>query len=497
MITVIPPGVRENTIKILTDYQLKDDTGKLIDWKPGQIIIIDIILHRRSPRIDRQELKRIEIIAATRYGKSLAVGAAIAIRASLKPEKWAIVAGTKEKARIIMEYVIMFSLECPLIRSQLQTELSLDKLKMRKSQDRLSYRRGGEVRVYSADASKKTDVSTSLMGFGSPNVVEDESALVPDKLQATVMRMLGDKPDNFLCKIGNPFHRNHFLRTWRSDRYYKVFIDYRQGIEEGRYTEDYISEMREEALFDILYECKFPEEDMMDNQGWLPLLSEKEIERAFVDEDIPFGGHRLGCDVAGGGRNYSVIVLRAYNMAQKIYKHHEPDTMKFVGQIVNECDNRHIRGEDVFVDRVGIGKGTYDRLKENRSTTQGVSAGDTAGYSDRFSNLRAEMYWRAREWILAGHKLKRDSDWFQLNQVKYKVADSSGKIKIMSKEEMLRDGIDSPDVADALALTFARQDLPPAYREEQSSPQTAPPRDDPYQPSATVGSSSLDPYPGL
>ncbi|GAJ14578.1 unnamed protein product, partial [marine sediment metagenome] len=250
-------------------------------------------LHRKSP----DGKNRIQIIAATRYGKSLAVAAGVVIRASLKPEKWAIVAGTKEKARIIMEYITMFSLDCPVIRVQLEVEIPLDRLRMKRGQDRLTYRRRGEVRVYSADSRRIAETSTSLMGFGAPNVVGDESALIADPLQATLMRMLGDKKDNFLVKIGNPFRRNHFLRTWRNDRYYKIFIDYKQGIREGRFSEEFIDEMRDEALFDILWECKFPEEGAIDSKGWLILLTDVDIERAFVEE-VPFGEKRLGCDIA-------------------------------------------------------------------------------------------------------------------------------------------------------------------------------------------------------
>ena len=67
-----------------------------------------------------------------------------------------------------------------------------------------------------------------------------------------------------------------------------------------------------------------------------------------------------------------------------------------------------------------------------------------------------------------GGKLEKDDDWYQLTQIKYNIVDSSGKLKIMSKQEMLRDGIDSPDVADALAMTFARPQVKPAYQQQQS-----------------------------
>jgi len=464
----------DKTVELLKRFQLRDDTGELVKWADGQIEIIDCIINRQSP----DGLKRIETIAATQFGKSLAAGAGLAIRASTFPEKWAIVAGTKEKARIIMEYVTMFSLNNPAIRSQLDIETPLDRLRMKKSQDRLSYKKRGEVRVFSADATRVVEVSKSLMGFGAGQVIEDESALIPDVLQATVMRMLGGHKDNFLMKIGNPFNRNHFLRTWMSDRYYKIFIDYKRALSEGRFTPEFIDEMREESMFDILYDCKFPDEGMIDEKGWIPLLTESEVERAFAnEEDQMFGTKRLGCDVAGGGRNYSVMVVRGFNLAKKIYKKNETDTMRFAGQVLETATELRVKDRDIFVDKVGIGRGAYDKLKSMKDWVVGINGGDSP-VNDRFFNLRAEMYWRAREWVLHGGKLLPDKDWVQLASVKYKV-NPSGKLQIMSKEDMLRNGIDSPDVADSLAMTFARSEEPPAMTQIQTI-NVRPPNLDPY-----------------
>lgn len=472
---LVIPQTRASTLTTLAFYRFTDDKNDAIEWTSGQREIIDAILNRSSP----DGLKRVEVIASTQYGKSLAVAAGIAIRASLYPEHWAIVAGTKEKARIIMEYVIMLSLNNPIIRSQLDPATPLDRLRMKKSADRLSFRRRGEVRVYSAEAGRVSETSKALMGFGSPNVVEDESALVPDKLQATVMRMLGGHKDNFLMKIGNPFNRNHFRKSWFSDRYYHIFIDYHRALVEGRYTQEFIDEMREEAMFDVMYACLFPSADRMDARGWLPLLTKEEVENAMVDDDYLFGDLKLGNDVAGGGRNYSVCVLRSYNLAKIVYKEHERDTMVFAGQIVSFKKRWAIRAKDVFIDKVGIGKGAFDRLKEIMAEVVGVSAGEQAQEIKRYSNLRAEMYWRAREWIVRGGKLLRDDDWLQLAEIRYKIADSSGRIKIMSKEDMLKEGIDSPDVADSLSLTFATADIPSSVRNNMAVA-TPPPNPDPY-----------------
>jgi len=112
--------------------------------------------------------------------------------------------------------------------------------------------------------------------------------------------------------------------------------------------------------------------------------------------------------------------------------------------------------------------GSYDRLREQLPQVRGVGGADEPT-DNRFLNVRAEMYWRCKEWLARGGKLMRDPDWLQLLAIKYKVADSSGRLKMMSKEEMLREGIDSPDVADALAMTFVSRDKT-AYDTQNAEP---------------------------
>lgn len=494
---MIPRPVRKNTIDSLLVYNFKDDTGTVIPWTWGQIEIIDCIVNRSSPN----GLKRIQIIASTQYGKSLAVACGVTIRASSDAEKWAIVAGTDEKAKIIMEYVIMLSTNNPIVISQLVPETTIEALRMKKSTDRLVYKNLGEVRVYSANATRVSETSKALMGFGSPNVIEDESSLVPDILQATVMRMLGGKADNFLVKIGNPFHRNHFLRTWTNGMYYRIFIDYHRALDEGRYSESFINEMQSEALFDVLYECLFPSGEEMDTAGWLPLVTEEEIKRAFVKEIYFFGFRRLGGDVAGGGRNYSTMALRSSNALKLVYKKDEPDTMLYAGNVLLFARRLAVKDEDISIDKVGIGKGAYDRLHEQRGKIIGINAGAEPMDKERYFNLRAEMYWRFREWILKGGKIVENNDWFQLCQIRYKVSDSRGKIQIMSKQEMLKNGIDSPDVADAGSLTFAKVDAMVEETQPTAHPETIKQGSlDPFAKKRDTGSSevvsqsALDPY---
>jgi len=78
---------------------------------------------------------------------------------------------------------------------------------------------------------------------------------------------------------------------------------------------------------------------------------------------------------------------------------------------------------------------------------------------ERFVNARAEAYWTLRERFEQGRIILPDSPYTdrltgELTGLQYKIT-SSGKIQIVSKEEMRRKGMASPDLADALAMAFS------------------------------------------
>lgn len=174
-------------------------------------------------------------------------------------------------------------------------------------------------------------------------------------------------------------------------------------------------------------------------------------ERINKQVDI-FGEQRLGVDIAGEGSNYSVIILRGHNGAKILYKEHNPDTMNFVGVIMDYW-NKYPESK-IYLDKVGIGKGVFDRLNEMpelQDKLVGVMAGVTADRETEFFNKRAEMFWRQKEWLQTSQL--EGSDWLDLLDVRYKIQ-SDKKIKIKTKIEMMKDNVQSPDVADALSLTF-------------------------------------------
>lgn len=432
----------------------------------GQIQIFFEIVFRINPRV--------EIITPTQYGKSLFVALACVIVTCIQKEMVAIVAPTNEKAKIIMRYFIDHLGDNVLFYSQLEKDTKLERLRMEESKERIILKNRGGIFVLSVQAGNSKKGVEAAMGMGAKNVIQDESALIPDDIESTIFRMIAGKgPEAFYCKIGNPFYRNHFHRSWNDPTYEKVFIDYKQGVKEGRYTEAFINEARGKPHFDILFECKFPPPEARDKDGYSPMFFEEEIKRRTRKAVQIFGWRVWGVDVAAGGSNRSVITERGKNAAKKLFRGHTPDIMSLAGIILNLYVTAIHKPDKIYIDKVGVGKGLYDRLKEFKEISAiivGVSGGEKAEDSATFFNKRAEMFWRTKEWLPYGEL--EGEEWIDLVEVRQK-PQSDRTLKIKSKEEMFKDGVESPDDADSLSLTFYDRDpVQSTYKPKKHVPES-------------------------
>lgn len=366
------------------------------------------------------------------------------------------VAPKTEKAKIIMRYYIEHLGDNPIFYTQLEKDTKLERLRMEENKERIILKNGGGIFVISANASNSIKGFEAAMGATAEICIIDEACLIPDDIEATIFRMIAGKKDGFYCKIGNPFYRNHFLKSWNDANYDKVFIDYEQGLSEGRYTQQFIEEAKKKPHFDVLFACQFPKADSIDAKGYSLLLTEDDLN---IGQPEPFGEKRLGVDVAEGGGNYNVVVIRYANFAKVLLKYQSSDTMDLAGRVVQLAREYEVQDRNIFIDLIGVGKGLYDRLREQKMSVSEVKGSERAEDDVQFINKRAENYWLLRQWVKQGGTLSDDPNWVQLMDIKYKAQDSSGKLLIQSKDDQRREGIDSPDVADALSLTFARKSI--------------------------------------
>lgn len=446
--------------KLFLIYNQAKGIKEPVTLTKGQQEIFNCII-QRSPA-------RVHVMTPTQLGKSFVCALAVLLRAMTYPEKWAIVAPSEAKAQVIMRYVIEHIFDNELFVAQLDTNDSTERLKRERSKKRITFKRGGEIFVLSADSQNKQNAGETLMGFGAANIILDESCLIDDDIYAKIKRMLGGHSDNFLLEIGNPFNRNHFLRSYRNSDYKVIEIDWKRAVDEKRETfgdkvadqyQKFVDEMRKEAFFDVMYEVKFPPENAIDIDGWTQMVTESDLRLAFeVENPAEFGEKKLGVDIARSGGNFNVWVLRSANYARVVAKTTTDNLMDIIGLTSEIMQKYDVEPENTFIDATGMGAGVYDRFREKGIRIQGVNLSSSADEKEKYANKRAEIYFRLREWLKRGGHLEKAKDFFQLTDIKYKLR-STGTLKIIDKAELRRKGIPSPDVADALALTFSELEV--------------------------------------
>src|SRR3990167_8998708 len=84
--------------QILVKSLYKDEKGDSLELTASQDQLFSAIA--------RKSTRRLQVMSHTRWGKSMTVGLAVLTRASTYPGKWALIAPTRDKAKIIMDYVI-------------------------------------------------------------------------------------------------------------------------------------------------------------------------------------------------------------------------------------------------------------------------------------------------------------------------------------------------------------------------------------------------------
>jgi hypothetical protein len=386
----------------------------------------------------------------------------------------AIVAPSGEKAKIIMRYFIEHLGDDYRFERQLEQETKLERLRQEGSKDRIVLRNGGGIFVVSAEQKNYKKSFASAMGLGAEIVIEDEACLIQDQTEATIFRMIvGKTKERFYCKIGNPwfstFPYSHFLSSWKSNTYHKIYIDCNMAIREGRMKQEDIEEARGKPFFGVLYDCEFPSEDEIAKDGYRQLVYSKYLRFGITPEAFKIilqkakergeklkNRLKLGCDIGGGG-DYNVYVLRFGPFAIVAGKNQSDNTMVNVSEIERLQKEWGFEWDDVSIDDIGIGRGVADRFREKGLPVNSVNVGSSAIHKDTFANLKAELYWDLGAWIRGEDvRLEKNDNWVQVLWIRYSTT-SERLVKIEPKADLVARTNKSPDYAEALMLTFYKK----------------------------------------
>lgn len=178
------------------------------------------------------------------------------------------------------------------------------------------------------------------------------------------------------------------------------------------------------------------------------------------------GAVAAGVDVAGPGKDETVVCIRQGTRVLGVYPFGDADSRGRVLQILQHWLHRGLRV--VNVDSAGDGHYFTQHLKDHLPAVvevHGINVGssptdvlgnDGRSAKDVFANLKAELYWHLRmqfrDGMVAG--LTDQTTISQLASILW-APNSKGKTEIESKEKAAKRGVKSPDRAEALMLAFA------------------------------------------
>jgi phage terminase large subunit len=167
-----------------------------------------------------------------------------------------------------------------------------------------------------------------------------------------------------------------------------------------------------------------------------------------------------GVDVARFGDDSTTLAKRQGNtLLEKVKKWKKLDLMQVVGVIVSEWNETPVpeRPAEILVDSIGLGSGVVDRLLELKLPARGINVSESPALKGSYANLRTELWFLARAWFEKRDcKMPFDEDLCaDLVSVKYLPPDSTGKLRVESKDATKKRLRRSPDVADGFLMTFA------------------------------------------
>ncbi len=308
----------------------------------------------------------------------------------------------------------------------------------------------------------RAETPEALAGVHSDNVllIVDEGSGVPDQVyEAAQGSMSGHNATTVIA--GNPvrttglfFQIFHALRDqWKT---YHISCE-----NHPRVSADFIQQMKDtygedSNVYRVRVLGEFPTGD---DDTVIPMHL---VESALLRDVKP---HRVkpiwGLDCGRFGNDPSALAKRQGNVLKEpvtLWK--GLDMMELTGRVKAMYDEtpEDERPSEICVDVIGIGSGVVDRMLELGMPVRGINVGEAPSTKGEFLNLRAELWFKGKEWFAARDvNLANDQALMtELIAPRFKFS-SSGKKQVEAKDEMKKrlPRLGSPNRADAFLLTLA------------------------------------------
>jgi len=309
------------------------------------------------------------------------------------------------------------------------------------------------------------DNPDAMRGLRLDGIVMDEVAQLKNELWTDIVQPALSDRLGWSIFIGTPSGINLF-----SELYYKAIDE--EGWTAARFTvydTDSLHPNEVTRLKRDMSETSFAREYLCDfsAQGDDQLIAladtEDAAKRVYQADHVKLSPIVLGIDPARFGDDRSVVFRRQGRQAFKPVVYRGIDNMELATRVANLIEEH--TPDAVFCD-AGAGSGVIDRLRQLKYDVIEIPFGGKAMKPDQFINRRSEMWWLMKQWVEEGGAIPNDIALKQELATPIYWYDNVGRRVLESKDQIKKrlQGAGSPDLADALALTFA---LPVAKKQPE------------------------------
>lgn len=329
---------------------------------------------------------------------------------------------------------------------------------------------GSRIQVFGADN------ADALRGLYFDGIVVDEIGDIKPEVWGSVIRPALADRNGWCIFIGTPKGQNIFFELYqralaRDDWFAGMYRADETGVlpeEELRALQEELSEnqYRQEMLCDFTAAT----DDAL-------ILLDRVLEaqkRAYKVESISYAPKILALDVARFGGDSSVLIKRQGLVAYEPEVFRKLDTMQLAAKTAERIDVE--RPDAVFIDNGAMGAGVVDRLRQLGFSIIEINFG-SASMDPKYLNKRAEMWGTMADWLKNGQLPSNQKLMQELTVPTYSF-DAANRLKLESKEKIRERTGWSPDIADALALTFAM----PVFKQSDYQARSLPPLQEAYNP---------------
>lgn len=313
----------------------------------------------------------------------------------------------------------------------------------------IEFPNGARITLYGADNAE------AMRGLYLDGVVPDEMANFKPYVWGEIIRPALSDRKGWALFIGTPKGMNQFYElyqhalkdpSWyaglfRADETDLAWLDEkelslaRQTMSENQYRQEFL--------------CDFAAS--MDNILITIDQVSAAAKRQIRSEELTGMPKILAVDVARFGDDRSVIQKRQGLVAFPPDVFQGMNNMDLAARVAVQI--RDWRPDAVFID-AGRGEGVIDRLRQLNHDVVEINFGGKP-INPRYVNKRSEMWDEMAQWFRAGGAIPN------LPEMKTDVCvptysfDAGNKLNLESKDKIKARGMRSPDLGDALALTFA------------------------------------------